>query len=395
MKFRLLLEKLSYDEALDLFDLKAGYTADDVNRRFKRLAMKFHPDRGGSVEQMQDLNDARDTLLKTAGRPSGSAAKKKNDFWNPDEDAWTKQRLEIEEIILEIAEKYFKNFDPEVFRNYFNFVFKTNFDFKVEYSKIFQDCHKYRGDSPRIHVQFESPDRAKIITFCIDIHYYRLFDMLRDGKSLSSDDMQVSYWSELFIDGKKQKVSQTIYSQSNKKAILMNPEIMFPMKKMEKIASGEKRKGVVLKKRDFESLFLLKYKGHVSNGSYWIPICGTADTERKVYIGIWRNTMMRVPFYCINANISFWFPGGKPANSEKVRKDFETAVKSARVYTEDLFETQTALNFFDDLLNKLTKADFDDFVRVLKPYLDRLPEVHEISRQEYNENTPKRPRSWI
>lgn len=384
MKFGLLLEKLSYDEALKLFELPSGYTADDVNRKFKRLAMKFHPDRGGSVEQMQDINDARDTLLKTAGRPSSSGSSKKSDPWHPDVEEWNRKRREIQDLMLEIVTKYFDNFDSEKFRNYFNFVFKSNFDAKVEYSKFFTDCHKH-SDNPGIHARFESPDRSKIISFCIDVNYYRLFDMLRDGTSLSSNDMQVSYWSELFIDGKKQKVSQTIFSQSNKKAILTDPEVMFPMKKMEKIASGQKRKGVVLKKRDFESLFLLKYKGHVSNGSYWVPICGTADTERKVYIGIWRSTLMRVPFYCINTNIGFWFPGGKPANSEKVRKDFETAVNSAGVYTQGLFETQAALNFFDELLGKLTKADFDSFVKVLKPYLNRLPEIHEISQQEYSE----------
>lgn len=394
MRFKLLLEKLSYDEALDLFELENGYTADDVNRKYKRLAMKFHPDRGGSVEQMQDLNDARETLLRTSGT-GFSRSKSKEESFRKAQEEWSKKKYEIEELMLEITTKYFENFDPEVFRNYFNFVFKSNFDVKVEYNRFFDDCHKF-SDSPRIHAYFENPDRTKIISFCIDINYYRLFDMLRDGTSLSSDDMQVSYWSELFIDGKKQKVSQTIFSQSNKKAILTDPEIMFPMKKMEKIAAGEKRKGVVLKKRDFESLFILKYKGHREDKNYWIPVCGTADTETKVYICIQRYTFLGVSQYGLMPCLSFWFPEGKPKNADKIKDEFiDTVARSPRSKDYRLgymYETQATLNFFDELINALSKADLEDLSKTAKPILDKLPEVCEQSGMEIEQDTSKKPK---
>jgi len=42
-------------------------TADMVARWYRTLAMKFHPDRGGSHEAMQALNAARDALMRDLG----------------------------------------------------------------------------------------------------------------------------------------------------------------------------------------------------------------------------------------------------------------------------------------------------------------------------------------
>jgi hypothetical protein len=40
-------------------------TADDVKKRHRELALKFHPDkRGGSTKQMAEINDAVDRLLR-------------------------------------------------------------------------------------------------------------------------------------------------------------------------------------------------------------------------------------------------------------------------------------------------------------------------------------------
>lgn len=45
----------------------AVITADDIDRRFKMLARRFHPDAGGSHEAMAQLNEARDQALQEIG----------------------------------------------------------------------------------------------------------------------------------------------------------------------------------------------------------------------------------------------------------------------------------------------------------------------------------------
>lgn len=37
---------------------------DDVRRSYRALALRHHPDRGGDVARMQEINDAYDYLLK-------------------------------------------------------------------------------------------------------------------------------------------------------------------------------------------------------------------------------------------------------------------------------------------------------------------------------------------
>lgn len=39
-----------------------------ISRWYRELAMKFHPDRGGSHEQMQAINEANDLLKRLLGR---------------------------------------------------------------------------------------------------------------------------------------------------------------------------------------------------------------------------------------------------------------------------------------------------------------------------------------
>ena len=83
MKLRVLLESLSYSEALKLFNLDKDYTENDVLKKYKRLAIKFHPDKGGDVEKMQDLNYAKDLLLKNVTKEykqPESRESKKSDY---------------------------------------------------------------------------------------------------------------------------------------------------------------------------------------------------------------------------------------------------------------------------------------------------------------------------
>ena len=77
---------MSGETAKDYYDiLGAGADAprDEIERRYKRLASERHPDRGGSEEEMKDLNEAYGVLrdatrraaydsTRRAGRPAAA-----------------------------------------------------------------------------------------------------------------------------------------------------------------------------------------------------------------------------------------------------------------------------------------------------------------------------------
>lgn len=55
----------------DILGVARGATIDQIQKAYRELAMKRHPDRGGSQEQMAELNRARDAaVLELQGKSS-------------------------------------------------------------------------------------------------------------------------------------------------------------------------------------------------------------------------------------------------------------------------------------------------------------------------------------
>ena len=55
---------MTRDEALSILGLQDGATPEDVDRAYKRLMQKIHPDRGGSSYLAAKINQAKETLIK-------------------------------------------------------------------------------------------------------------------------------------------------------------------------------------------------------------------------------------------------------------------------------------------------------------------------------------------
>ena len=56
-----------FQAAVTAFELQVGFTREDVEIAFRRLARKTHPDAGGTPEAFQNLVSQRDLLLNQAG----------------------------------------------------------------------------------------------------------------------------------------------------------------------------------------------------------------------------------------------------------------------------------------------------------------------------------------
>lgn len=50
------------------------HTLDELKKAYRRLAMKYHPDRGGSVEIMQEINNEHDALFEQLKRQHNASA---------------------------------------------------------------------------------------------------------------------------------------------------------------------------------------------------------------------------------------------------------------------------------------------------------------------------------
>ena len=62
-------EVLSFADALKIFNIgKVPSSKSDFDKLYKQLALKNHPDLGGSTEAMKKLNMAKEILSKHLGR---------------------------------------------------------------------------------------------------------------------------------------------------------------------------------------------------------------------------------------------------------------------------------------------------------------------------------------
>lgn len=74
------------------FDPNIIKSLDDLKQEYKRLALKYHPDRGGTTEQMQTINAEYEKLRNTILRGSKMS------------DAEQKNEIEIDETIRKIID---------------------------------------------------------------------------------------------------------------------------------------------------------------------------------------------------------------------------------------------------------------------------------------------------
>lgn len=349
MKLRVLLESLSYSEALKLFNLDKDYTENDVLKKYKRLAIKFHPDKGGDVEKMQDLNYAKDLLLKNATKEykqPESRESKKSDY------EFLKKQTE------KLCKEYFDNLNPDVFVEYFNEIFNDSFKYTVT---DFTDYSIFYGK----HVKFFNAGKTKMIDLDIWLRFDDVYRSIANG-NLSSPDMKVTYETKLFIDGKRQRVKQKTYNDYGKQEIFRDPTIIFDRKKLKAIAQGEKRKGDILKKRDFEYLFEDKFGGRCNNNIYTIPIC-----NGEAYLCIDRITIMREAEYrfCIPPVQFKW-----NSKYKDLAKDLYQSPDWSYVY-----ETAESLAFFDKYLNILKNENPNNLNTVLKLMFTEMKSVQTMS----------------
>lgn len=114
-KFRVyarLVRAMTRYEALTIFGLPASATPDQIKSKYRELALQNHPDRGGDLRKMQQINVARDVLLSSGAsapfRPDRSSPPPRR----PNPGGGSSVDQEFERLVE------FVKFKKEVYRRY-------------------------------------------------------------------------------------------------------------------------------------------------------------------------------------------------------------------------------------------------------------------------------------
>ena len=283
-------EILSFDDALKIFNIdKVPSSKSEFDKLYKQLALKNHPDLGGSTEAMKKLNMAKEVLSKHLGQG-------KSEIEKAEEKARKEQYNNEKEQSFNIAMNFFKKIDLEVYKAYFKSIFNKDFFAETEVPTGYNGRFAF-GQSPYINIEIFTKSRDIVFYVHLGCDIFRLWTSIYGQKGLSTSNVTFDYYirSEAFIENKKQVITKEKYIKSSDASVLTKPETLFPKARIEKLASGKVRENSILKKRDFESLFKMKYKGDQYKDWYFIPY--RTDGNIIYWLSIYRTVLLKQAAY--------------------------------------------------------------------------------------------------
>jgi hypothetical protein len=235
--------EMSYEDALKILNMKQG---DDVTKAFKKASLKHHPDRGGSVEMMQKVNQAHD-ILKSSNNPN------KQSFAQAKQDAFEKRKKNyaiLQKIVEELVQKlsmalpdYQKHLEP-----FFNLK-KPIIEPQLKEPK---DAWDY--DIAYIKVKFPSEDDKSYLQLTIDIWA----DNNVGGITTGEPSFIVSYDTVVYHNRKTHKMVKSRYTTGRVSSNdILIPEKVFPIKRLKTVLKSEAKK---MSKKDFEAAIMIELK---------------------------------------------------------------------------------------------------------------------------------------
>ena len=340
------LIEMSVTDAMKMFGLKeVPSTKEELNKHFKKLALKHHPDLGGSEETMKLLNQAKELLDKNLGKSakSGKVAGQKSEY--------DIQMEHVKEVIRETLSR----FDETLYKDYLDKAFGISFNVKKEFNQF-----------SNLIMEFSDKERDKVfeLTFYVDEH--KAYNQIYNTKSIngvSDRTFDVGMYSFVFIDNKKQVLTKDRFMKVSDAKIFTDPTILLPKTKISKLSKGEVRKNSNLAKRDFEALFKAKYNADIDGRGqqtyYFIPV-----HNGEYIICIYRVSTFKC--YILHEI------GKKPKSSWKRYDDF---ISSNKISFVSFQENEDGMEFIKKALADFDKTgDYQKFIKEYTEYYDKRME---------------------
>ena len=199
-----ILARMTAKEALELLEVPAGEGSDKskLKKLYRQAAHRHHPDRGGSTEAMQRVNEAY-ALLKKGGFDSGGIGS--GDNFESYEEARIREGKEFVKMKNEVGRKIDKDFNASSFTDYLE---KTaGKPFKMKVKKKEQNLKDFGLTYMGHYLEWSSEDGETV--FSLDINPTSSGSR---AKSLGGDDvleLDLQILPEILHGAKKSKFKKT------------------------------------------------------------------------------------------------------------------------------------------------------------------------------------------
>jgi len=318
---------LTMSDALRIFNISNIPDATTLKKLYQHLAIKNHPDRGGDVEKMKQINSAYE-ILKSNKPSTSSSGRSSYDNMTDQErkDKW-KRAAYIAKSVIETT------LDIHKFSSYFEEVFSQKFTVKSalhnpETDRFNQDVYnKY---------EFTSSDNEIVLTLLINVSTHDLYDKILLPGDEGLINMRIS--TEIVLNRRKIKLTNKSYSLKTERRTLTDPDVLFPRNKIETKKTSSRQQKVT--RKDFEITFTKTLGGYKDGDHIFIPF---NDNQNSVYV--YRGVFMRNGYWNIH-----------DIATHKVNEKFGfTSRKYMKLINQSLtvYESAEALDFMTDMLKHI------------------------------------------
>lgn len=318
-------------KAYEVFGLKPGDDLSGLDKLWKELARKNHPDLGGDPEKMKDINWAKD-ILQNYG--VGFRGGKQSFDWDALRKKTTEYHASAEKNISKLMEKL-----GPIYQKYFDSYIPG-----LEFQKI---QSKHNSNYAIVGGEWKNQDGSSDITLRISANWS---DSQGGGLGVSSDPLEnikISYTTQVYHDGKKYKVSERDFGWGKLTGQLSDPKEVFPEKAMKRIAS-KTRSSSKFARRDAVAFIENQLGGfHTNENNYRVPL----DDQTSLFL--YRSVFMKTPAWNLNGIY------------EKNNAGFHT--KRIKYDSHTFPETMEAFKQLKDYVNHLRKGGDSSEVKKFFP----------------------------
>lgn len=274
--FKQFLLEMSTDDALKVFDLQGkSYSQETLKQAYKTLALKHHPDKGGSLEMMKQVNAAYDMLKGTSHQQ-----KDMDDFRARYQADIAKSKEKGQAIIDKLSQK----FTSDVFQKHFEGIFGEPFETKIDKTKPTENY----GMTYSVWLSAEFFNQDRSIVFYLQVS---ASTSQKGGLPSAEQEMSMGVWTEILYKRKKIKLQQKQYNSSESYSILSDPEKVFPKAKIiEKTGKPTKP----MKKADVLLTFSRELQGKQDGDFFRIPLAN------EYVLTIYRTVFMKQGAWGVN-----------------------------------------------------------------------------------------------
>lgn len=368
--------KMTISEALKIFGIKEVPDLKTLMQLWKDLSKLNHPDRGGSLEIMQDINAAMDVLKPLATGSGGSYTTTKVDW-----DEIHRRTREKNIANIEVMDVMFEeSFDADALLDHIQPYVPTNMELlidvvKTDLDKLTDRQLESRSDMPfsaTIEVHNEENTMVVYLRYLISPEHSSSQGLGHTSVDEADVLFSVSLETDIYYNNRKNKLSQARWQWRVGRKALSDYASVLPPAKLKKIFEGEKRSS--FKRADMFLGLKRELDVTIDKDTVFIYPFGK---DVKFYFSFMRSTMLGQASWMFN-NVQLINPQTRKYTSPSPR------FKNVTSYIPETEDTlRSIVNIVRDLRKTIDKQGLD--------YVEDSKEIFEVLQYLVEEAFPMKP----